>query len=298
MKTRYILLFLSAIVFLTGCQKNLSVSTPTSDSQAQNTSQRLMVKSLKEELREQEQLQAEIAELEQKLFARMAMIQDKADSLLATSEAINIAMDVTLHNIANFKTTGFKKQRIHIQDGRIVETPRIWQQGNFYQTANPLDLVIEGEGFFQILQSDGDMTYTRDGNLHLDRYGNIVTSNGDKLDPQITIPVDQVGISVGSDGSVSVKMDGQSEPQVIGRIELVRFQNPSGLKAVGRNLFMETPASGQPVVAHPGYSGLGRILSGFLEDSNVKIIEELMQLRTLQSWKKGVDQALMTIQEE
>ena len=297
MKTRYMLLFLPAIVFLTGCQKNLSVSKPTSDSQAQNTNQRLKVQSLKEELREQEQLQAEIAELEQKLSARMAMIQDKADSLLATSEAINIAMDVTLHNIANFKTNGFKKQIVHIQDGIIVETPRIWKQGNMRMTSRSLDMVIEGKGFFRILQPNGDMTYTRDGNLHLDRYGNLVTSNGDKLDPQISIPVDQVGISVGSDGSVSVKMDGQSEPQIIGRIELARFQNPSGLKAVGRNLFMETTASDEPVVAFPGECGLGRILSGFLEDSNVKIIEELVQLRILQSWKKGVDQALMTIHE-
>ena len=181
-----------------------------------------MVQSLEEELKEQEQLQAEIAELvkgirdskdvQQKLFTQMAMKLDKADMLLATSEAINIAMDVTLHNIANCKTTGFKKQRVHIQDGRVVDTPRIWQQGDFHRTGYPLDLVIHGEGFFQILQPNGYMTYTRDGHLHLNRDGNIVTSDGDMLDPQIRISHDQIGFTIGSDGTVSVLVSGESQP--------------------------------------------------------------------------------------
>jgi len=300
-------MFLPAIVFLTGCQKNHSVSMPAPDLQAQNTSQRLMVKSLKEELNEQEQLQAEIAELaktirnskdvQQKLFARMAMQQHKADTLLATSEAINIARDVTFHNIANFKTTGFKKQRVHIQNGRLVETSRIWTQGNYRSTANSLDMVIEGEGFFQIVQPNGNIAYTRDGNLHLDRNGNIVTSNGDKLNPQITIPSEQTRIAIGRDGSVTVTTAGQSQPHFIGIIELALFHNPSGLASIGRNLFVPTQASGDAIPGTPGENGLGTILAGFLEDSNVKMLEEMMQLRMLQSWEKGVDQALKSIYE-
>jgi flagellar basal-body rod protein FlgG len=232
----------------------------------------------------------------QKLFAQTTMKLDKADLLLTTSEAINSAMDVTLHNIANFKTTGFKKQRVHLQDGRIVETSRIWQQGRLLNTNIPLDLVINGEGFFRILQPDGALAYTRNGSMHLSGDGNIVTSNGEMLDPQICLPQDQTSITISSDGTVEVLQSGGTQPQQVGRIELAYFQNPSGLKAIGPTLFVETPASGQPVVTPPGENGAGKIMQGFLEDSNVEILEELTHLRTLQSWKKGVDQALITIQ--
>jgi flagellar basal body rod protein FlgG len=300
MKKSNMLLFLPAIVFLTICQ--------ASDLHAQNISQHLIVQSLEEELKNQEQLQDEIAavvkeirtsdEAQRKLFVHMAMILDKVDVLTATAEAIDAALDVTLHNIANFDTPGFKRTRVHIQDGRIVDKPRIWDQGNFIATGNPLDLTIDGKGFFRILQPNGDIAYTRDGSMHLNLDGNIVTSEGNMLDPQIAIPQDQIGITIGSDGTVAVQQSGKSQWQQVGRIELAGFKDPSGLKVLGRNLFIETPSSGQPVVALPGENGSGRILAGYLENSNVKILEEIIQLRKLQSWEKGIQQALTAIHEK
>jgi flagellar basal-body rod protein FlgG len=231
------------------------------------------------------------------LFAQITMDLDKAYLLLSTSDSINHAMDVTFHNIANFKTSGFKKQRVHFQDGKIADTPRIWQQGRSLTTNIPLDLLVSGEGFFQIRQPNGEVAYTRNGSMHLNGDGNIVTFNGDMLDPQICIPSDQIGITIRPDGTVEVQQSGNSQRQQVGRIELAHFPNPSGLKAVGPTLFEETPESGQPVVTTPGENGAGKILQGFLEDSNVEIMEELTHLRILQSWKQGVDQAMMTIQE-
>jgi flagellar basal-body rod protein FlgG len=294
MRTKYILSLLPVIIFLTGCQKSLRVSTPAPDSQAQNISQRRVAQNLKEELKEQQQLQAEITKL-------VKEIRDSENAqrklLLATGEAIDIAVDIALHNMANRNTTGFKKQGVHIQDGRIVDTYRVWIQGDYSPTNNPLDIVIEGQGFFQIRQSNGEIAYTRNGNFHLNREGDIVSSEGNLLYPQISISKDQIGITFGSDGTVSLMMPGGSQPQRAGKIELARFQNPSGLKAVRPNLFVETPVSGQPVVACPGDNGVGTIMSGYLEGSNVDILEELIQLRTLQAWEKGVHQALMTIHE-
>jgi flagellar basal body rod protein FlgG len=307
MKNKYILSFLLAAVFMTVCQKNLSVSAPAPDFLEQNIIQRMIVQSLKEDLKEQQQLQAEIAKLlkeirdsesaQRKLFAWMAKKLDKADVLVATGKAIDIAIDRTLHNIANWKTTGFKKQRVHIQDGKIVDTYRVWTMGDFSLTGNPLDIVIQGQGFFQIRQSSGEIAYTRNGNFHLNRDGDIVSSEGNPLYPKISIPQDQIGINLGSDGTVSIMKLGESQLQKVGHIELARFQNPSGLEAVGPTFLGETPASGPPDVGWPGDNGAGTILSGYLEDSNVNLSEELMQLRTLQSWEKVVDQALMTIQE-
>lgn len=302
MKKTDMLLLLLAIVFMTICQ--------TSDLHAQNISQRLIVQSLEEELKNQEQLQGEIAalvkeirtsdETQRKLFVQMAMKLDKADVLTATAEAIDAAWDATLHNIANFDTPGFKRTRVHIQDGRIVDTPRMWDQGNFLATGNPLDLMINGKGFFRILQPNGDIAYTRNGSMYLNRDCNIVTLEGNMLDPQIQIAIPQgqfgASITVGSDGTVSVMQSGK--PQQVGRIELAHFQNPSGLRALGRNLFVGTPASGQPVASFPGENGAGMVLSGYLENSNVKVEEELIQLRTLQSWKKGIHQALTAIYEK
>lgn len=305
MKTKHILLFLLAILFVTGCRKNHLVPTAVSDLQANNAGQQPMVQGLKAGLNEQGQRRTEITEpvkakrnsddARQSFFARMTMNLDQADALLAASEAIGAAMDVTLQNIANFKAIGFKKQRVHIQDGKIIDTPRSWQQGRLLGTNNPLDLVIEGEGFFRIRRANNEIAYTRNGSMHLNRDGNIVTSDGNLLDPQICIPRDQFGIAVGADGTVTVQRSGESKPQSVGRIELARFQNPSDLKALGSSLFVETSTSGYPVVTSPGENGAGSILQGYLEDSNVEILEELIQLRTLQSWKKNVDQARMAI---
>jgi flagellar basal-body rod protein FlgG len=307
MKTKWMLSLILTVAFLTGCQKNLRVSAPDPGSQAHNNNQQPMAKASHEEPKDQELRRAEIAkhlkairesnDAQQTLFARMSMRQNQVDVLLATSEAIDIAMEITLHNIANCKTTGFKRQRVQMQDGRIVDAPRIWQQGNSLFTGIPLDLMIDGEGFFQIRRPDGTTVYTRNGNLHLDRDGNVVTSEGNMLEPQITAPQDQISITIGFDGNVSVMQPGNLQPQQIGRIELARFPNPSGLEASGANLFMPTEASGEPVTSTPGEGGIGRIRQGCIEDSNVNMMEELIQLRMLQSWKKGVDQALTTISE-
>jgi flagellar basal-body rod protein FlgG len=307
MKTKWMLSLILAVPFFAGCQKNLRVSAPVPGSQAADHSQKFVAENCNEELKDRESRRAEIAkrlnaihasnDAQQTLFARMAIKQDQADVLLATSEAIDMSMNITLHNIANCKTTGFKKQRVQMQDGRIVGAPRVWQQGNSLYTSNPMDLMIDGEGFFQIRRPDGTIAYTRNGNMHLDRDGNVVTLEGDILEPQITLPQDQISITIGFDGNVTVMQAGTSQPQQVGRIELARFPNPSGLEAVGAALFMPTEASGEPATYTPGEGGIGRIRQGAIEDSNVNMLEELIQLRTLQSWKKGVDQALMTISE-
>jgi flagellar basal body rod protein FlgG len=307
MKLQWIWFLLPAVVLLTACHKNHHVAIPSPDLQVQNTSRPLIVQDFQEELKEQKQMQAEIAKLvkeirsskeaQRQLFNRMALQLDKGDVLVATSEAIETAINITVHNIANCKTTGYKKQRFHIQDGRVVETSRVWTQGNFQASNAPLDMVITGVGFFRIFQPNGSISYTRNGRMHLNRDGTIVTSDGDRLDPEINIPQDATGITIGSDGTVTVMRNGEFQPRCVGRIQLARFQDMSGLKAVGRNLFMETADSGQSIVSYPGENGVGSILTGFLEDSNVTMIEELMQLRTLQSWKSGVDQALMAIHE-
>jgi flagellar basal body rod protein FlgG len=292
MKNKYMLSLLPIMLFLTGCQKNLRVATPAPDLPAQNSSQRLMLQNLKEELKEQQQLQAEIAALVKEIRDSK---NAQRDVLVATSKTIDNAIDITLHNIANCKTMGFKRQGVHIQDGKIIDAYRVWTMGDFIPTNNSLDIVIQGQGFFQIRQSNGEIAYTRNGNFHLNRDGAIVSLEGNLLYPQINIPQDQAGIAVGSDGTVSVVLSAKSQSQKVGRIELARFQNPSGLKALGSSFFAETPASGKPVVAVAGENGAGTILAGYLEDANVNIVEELVQLRTLRSWKNGVDQALMTL---
>ena len=307
MKTKWMLSIILTVPFFAGCQKNLSVSAPVPGSQAYDHNPQSMAENCNEGLKEKESRRAEIAkhlntihasnDVQQILFAQMAMKQDQVGVLLATSEAIDRAMDITLHNIANYKTAGFKRQRVQMQDGRIVDTPRVWQQGNSLYTSNPMDLMIDGEGFFQIRRPDGTVAYTRNGNMHLDRDGNVVTFEGNLLEPQITLPQDQISITIGFDGNVSVMQSGTSQPQQVGIIELARFPNPSGLEAVRPNLFIQTEASGDPVTSTPGDSGIGRISQGVIEDSNVNMLEELIQLRTLQSWKNGVDQALMKISE-
>ncbi len=302
------LFLLPVIVFLTGCQRNQRVAVPSSDLHAQNAGRRLIVQSLAEELKNQEQFDGEIAplvkgirasdEAQQKLFVRMAAKLDKAAVLTATDRAIDTAWDAILHNIANFDTPGFKRTRVQIQDGRVVETQRNWQQGDFRATSNPLDLTINGEGFFQIRQRNGDIAYTRNGRMHLNLDGCVVTLEGNMLEPRIVLPPDQIAITIGADGTVAVLQSGGSQYQPIGRVELARFQNPSGLKALGHNLFMETSASGPSIVGMPGEMGFGTILPGYLEGSNVNMLEELTQLRILRSWKKGIHQALTAVHEE
>jgi flagellar basal-body rod protein FlgG len=221
-------------------------------------------------------------------------------------EAQQINIDTIANNIANVNTTGFKQARAEFQDllyqnirpagtaasssteypvglqlglgTRPVATTRIYRQGDFRQTNNPLDLVIEGKGFFQVRLPSGETAFTRDGSFHMNKDGLIVTADGDPLEPQITVPADAQEVVIASDGTVSVTQAGQTSAQTVGTIQIANFQNPAGMNAVGRNLATATTASGEPVTGNPGESGLGRINQGFLEQSNVNVVEEMVNM--------------------
>src|SRR5204862_3788068 len=148
-------------------------------------------------------------------------------------------------------------------------TTRIYRQGDFRQTGNPLDLVIEGKGFFQVRQPGGETAYTRDGSFHVSKDGALVTADGDPGEPQITIPADAQEVVIGSDGTVSITQTGQAASQQIGTLQIANFQNPAGLNAIGRNLLVATSASGAAVPGNAGEQRLGRLNQGFLEQSTV-----------------------------
>ena len=225
-------------------------------------------------------------------------------------QAQQLNLDTIAHNLANVNTTGFKRSRVDFQDllyqtlrsagtqvasgaevpsglqvghgSRPVATQKIFMQGNFSQTGNPLDLTIEGTGFFLVLLPDGAQAYTRAGAFKLDGQGRIVTSDGFPLQPGLSIPPDAESISVGSDGSISVTIPGSKDPQKLGQIQLARFTNPGGLNAIGRNLFLTTAASGNAIVGQPASEGFGSVGQGLLEMSNVSVVEEMVNLITAQ----------------
>ena len=224
------------------------------------------------------------------------------------SQSLNI--DVISNNLANVNTTGFKSSRADFQDllyetlrqagtsssentdvptgiqvghgSRPVASHKIFTQGDFQQTKNELDMAIEGEGFFQIIQPNGETAYTRDGTFKMDRDGRIVTSDGFVLEPEITIPSDSISLSIGLDGTVSVLQPGASTPTEIGTITLARFVNPAGLHSLGRNLYQPTNASGDAIVGTAGEDGLGTLAQGFLEMSNVSVVDEMVRMITAQ----------------
>lgn len=219
-------------------------------------------------------------------------------------------VDNIANNIANASTVGFKRVRLEFQDilyqnlrtpggaansstplpvglqiglgSRAIASERVFLQGDYKQTENPLDMVIEGSGFFQVRMASGDIAYTRAGSFHLNAQGQVVTATGEAMEPSITIPGDATSITIGTDGTVSVTQPGQTNAQTVGQIQLVSFPNPAGLNAVGRNLFTETSASGQATAGSPETNGLGRINQGFVEGSNVNIVEELVGMITAQ----------------
>jgi len=226
-----------------------------------------------------------------------------------TAQQLN--MDVIAHNLSNANTTGFKRSRADFQDllyqtsraagtaaaqgaqvptgiqvglgTRAAAIERILSQGDFRQTGNALDLVIEGDGFFQVQLADGQIGYTRDGTFKLDGQGRLVTSDGNVLLPEITVPAEGVGrVTIGQDGTVFVNLPGQATPQQLGQIQLARFANPTGLESVGRNIYRPTAASGAAVTGTPGLDGFGTTGSGFLEMSNVKVVEEMVDMITAQ----------------
>jgi flagellar basal-body rod protein FlgG len=221
-------------------------------------------------------------------------------------QAQTLNMDVIANNLANINTAGFKKSRAEFQDllyqtlrepgarsTIATEIPtgmqvglgvkpsainRIFSQGNFRQTGSALDLVIEGDGFFQVTMPDGTIAYTRNGNFSRDSTGRIVTNDGDPLEPAITIPADAISITVGNDGTVSVLRPGETVSTEVGSIQLVKFINPEGLKSLGKNLYLNTTSSGDPIQGTPGLEGMGTISQGFQEMSNVEIVDELVSM--------------------
>lgn len=221
-------------------------------------------------------------------------------------DAQQTQLDVVANNLANVGTNGFKRSRVAFEDllyqnirqaganssqqtqlptglqigtgVRPVATPRMFTQGNLQQTGNQLDLAINGQGFFQIQMPDGTTAYTRDGSLHTDANGGLVTANGFALSPAITIPANAQSVTIGQDGTVTVVVPGQTAPQNIGQIQLASFVNPGGLESKGQNLFAETAASGTANTNGPGTNGLGLLNQGFLETSNVNVVEELVSM--------------------
>jgi len=183
------------------------------------------------------------------------------------------------NNLANVQTSGFKKSDVNSVDSktggtRVNSISKSNTQGGLIPTNNPLDLAIEGNGFFQVTNPNGGNSFTRSGSFNLNGAGEVVDSSGNALVPQINIPADNNGISVGSNGQVSAQTPGGLV--VAGQIQLANFQNPEGLSAAGGNLLNESAASGAPAVSNPGEGGTGSVLSGFLEGSNVDIAEEMV----------------------
>jgi flagellar basal-body rod protein FlgG len=226
-----------------------------------------------------------------------------------TAQQLNI--DNIANNLANANTTGYKSRRAQFQDllyqnmvapgssagqstvvpsglqlglgTRAVSNEVVFQQGSFSSTNNPLDLVIQGNGFFQIKQASGQIAYTRGGSFQLDQTGSLVTSNGDQLIPQITIPAAAQSVTIAGDGTVTYTLPGQTQAQTAGQITLANFQNPAGLNSIGNNLYLTTTASGDPTVGPPGGNeGMGTLLQGYLEQSNVSVVDEFINLITSQ----------------
>ena len=221
-------------------------------------------------------------------------------------EAQQTQLDNISHNLANVATNGYKRSHAVFEDliyqnlrqsgantteqtvlptglqvglgVRPVATARIYTQGNLQQTSNNLDLAIKGDGFFQIQMPDGTTAYTRDGSFQLNANGQMVTSNGYTVLPGITIPNNAQSLTIGNDGTVSVTLPGQTAAQTVGQLQLANFVNPAGLDPKGQNLFAETAASGAPQQGTPTSTNLGSLSQGFVETSNVNVVQELVTM--------------------
>jgi flagellar basal-body rod protein FlgG len=225
-------------------------------------------------------------------------------------EAQETKMDVIAHNLANTNTTAFKKSRVEFEDllsdtirsaapvspegggspqalqvglgVRTVATTRGLGQGDMINTGNPLDVAIEGGGFFQIQRANGEQAYTRAGNFRVDSSGRLVTQNGETVEPGITVPPEATGLTIQQDGTVFARLPGRDEPAELGQLDLVVFPNPAGLEAMGGNLFARSAASGEPQTVRPGEQGTGLLAQGFLEGANVQAVEEMIAMITTQ----------------
>ena len=221
-------------------------------------------------------------------------------------EAQQNQLDAISHNLANVSTNGYKKSKVVFEDlmyqnlrqagansseqttlptgyqvglgARAVASSRSFSQGNLQQSTNSLDMAVKGNGFFEIQMPDGTSAYTRDGSFQLSPQGQLVTNNGYLVQPGITVPANATAVSVGKDGTVTASIPGQATPQTIGQLQLTTFINAAGLDPKGENLYAETEASGQPNNGTPGTNGVGTIEQGFVETSNVNVVEELVQM--------------------
>lgn len=221
-------------------------------------------------------------------------------------EAQQTRMSVISNNLANVNTMGFKRDRAVFEDllyqtvrqpgaqssqdtqlpsgmmlgtgVRTVATEKLHTQGNIVQTNNSLDVAVQGRGFLQVLMPDGSLGYTRDGALQIDSTGQLVTASGYQVQPAITIPDNAQSVTIGSDGTISVQIQGQASPTQLGTLQLADFINPAGLQPIGQNLFLETASSGSPSTGNPGLNGLGTVVQGALETSNVNVVEELVNM--------------------
>lgn len=240
-------------------------------------------------------------------------------------DAQQTRMSVISNNLSNASTTGFKQSRAQFEDllyqnvrqtggqtsqntqlpsglmlgtgVRIVSTAKVFTQGNLTQTGNNLDLAINGRGFFQVQLPDGTAAYTRDGSFQINSEGQIVTSNGYLLQPEITIPANTQTITIGTDGTVSAKAANESAATQVGTIQLTDFINPAGLQAIGGNLFLESTASGSPQTGEPASNGMGSVVQGSLETSNVNVVEELVDMIETQRTYEMNSKAISTTDE-
>lgn len=215
-------------------------------------------------------------------------------------------VDVIANNLANVNTTGFRKSRAEFEDliyqtyrtpggtvgdnqrlptgiqlgegVRTVSTTQIHMQGSLLQTGNSLDVAIEGSGYFQIMRPGGQLAYTRSGDFKSDAEGRLMTVDGYMVEPSIVIPTNATSITVSATGQVSVTLPDQTATQEVGQLQLANFVNPAGLSPIGRSLFVQTDASGQPIVANPGLDGTGTLQQGYLEASNVEVVNEMIDL--------------------
>jgi flagellar basal-body rod protein FlgG len=224
--------------------------------------------------------------------------------------AQQVKVDVIANNLANVNTTAFKKSRAEFQDlmyqtlkvagtqqeknveipseiqvgsgVKLVATQKSFSQGDLLPTGNNLDLSIQGDGFFQVKKADGMIAYSRDGSFKISRDGQIVNSDGYLLEPEITIPEDALSVSVSKDGVVEVYLPNQTDPYKIGQIDIVKFINPAGLTSIGNNLYLANIASGVPINGTAGSLGFGEIIQGYLESSNVDIVDEMVNMISAQ----------------
>jgi flagellar basal-body rod protein FlgG len=230
-------------------------------------------------------------------------------------------IDTISNNIANVNTAGFRTNQARFQDliyqqlraagtpvgssvvpvaqevglgVKISSSAKIFTQGTIQQTNNPLDVAIEGDGFFQVTKPDGTTAYTRDGSFSQNANGSIVTTDGYFLNPQITVPQGALQVGINPDGSVTAVLPGSTAPQTLGQIQLARFTNNAGLAPSGQNLFTQTGASGAPVVAQPGINGAGTLQGGYIENSNVSIVDQMVDMITAQRAFEANSKAVST----